>query len=103
MVVPTHSGDLAEAVVALSLWPNFCSEISRHHMQLVVYYSGSRLDGVWSDEVIAAVEQTGGRCFERTTAAFADLDEKVTGSSARLANAVELVSSMILLRLANTW
>eukprot|EP00903_Cladosiphon_okamuranus_P019502 g17934.t1 len=45
-------------------------------MQLVVYYSGDAADGVWSDGIIRALEQTGGRCFEKTRVVFADLDEE---------------------------
>lgn len=85
VVVPTHPGDLEEAVEALSSWPNVCSAVSLHRMELVLYYSGRRGDGVWSEQAISTVKKTGGRCFERTKVVFADLDKEVTGPSAWLA------------------
>lgn len=81
VVVPTHAGDIEEAVVALSKWPDVCSAITLHRMQLVVYYAGNEGDGVWSDDVIPAVARTGGRCFERTRVVFANLDKEVRASS----------------------
>lgn len=81
VVVPTHAGDLADALVALSSWPDVCSAIALAHMQLVLYYSGNVGDGAWSDDVIPTVERTGGRCFERTRVVFADLDKEVKGRS----------------------
>lgn len=80
VVVPTHAGDIQEAVVALSRWPTVCSVITRHRMQLVVYYSGNVGDGAWSEDVIPTIAQTGGGCFERTRVIFADLDEEVNAS-----------------------
>lgn len=82
VVVPTHAGDLEDAVVALSKWPNICSAITRHRMQLVLYYSGGKEDKAWSEGIIDAVEQTGGRCFQRTRVVFAQLDDEVTVSGA---------------------
>lgn len=77
VVVPTHAGDLEEALIALASWPKVCSAFTLHHTQLVLYYSGSTGDGKWSEDVIETVERTGGRCFQRTRAVFADLDDKV--------------------------
>eukprot|EP00903_Cladosiphon_okamuranus_P017930 g16498.t1 len=74
VVVPTYSGDLKEAVAALSSWPTVCSAITLRSMQLVLYYSGTMEDGVWSEGIIRDLEQTGGRCFEQTRVVFADLD-----------------------------
>eukprot|EP00903_Cladosiphon_okamuranus_P015305 g14139.t1 len=77
VVVPTHATDLEEAVAALSSWRNICSAITLHRMQLVLYYSGSMEDGLWSEGIVRDLEQTGGRCcFEQTKVVFADLDEK---------------------------
>eukprot|EP00903_Cladosiphon_okamuranus_P017929 g16497.t1 len=45
-------------------------------MQLVVYYSGTAEDGVWSEGIIRNLEQTGGRCFEKTRVVYANLAEK---------------------------
>lgn len=77
VVVPAHAGDIGEAVVALSNWPSVCSAVTLHRMQLVLYYSGTAEDGVWSDETVTTVAKTGGRCFQRTRVVFADLDDKV--------------------------
>lgn len=80
VVVPTHAGDIEEAVVALSKWPIVCSASTLHRMQLVLYYSGGIGDDAWSDEIIDTVNRTGGRCFERTRVVFAHLDPKVSVS-----------------------
>lgn len=85
VVVPTHAGDLKEAVVALSGWVNYCSAITLSRMHLVVYYAGNAGDGVWSEEVLPTVTQTAGRCFEHTRVIFADLDQEVTRSNVSLA------------------
>lgn len=78
VVVPAHAGDLEKALVALSLWPESCSTVTRQRVELILYYAGSgEDDGVWSDEIVPVVEQTGGSCFARTRAVFANLDEKV--------------------------
>lgn len=81
IVVPTHSGDLEDAIGALELWPKVCSATTLHHMHLVVYYSGSAGDGVWNEDAIPNVARTGGRCFERTKAVFASLTKEVTRST----------------------
>lgn len=85
VVVPTHAGDLKDAVLALSRWPNVCSAITLHRMQLVIYYAANTGDGVWSEEIIPTVAQTAGRCFQRTRVIFADLDKEVMGSNASFA------------------
>lgn len=77
VVVPTHAGDIEDAVAAISSWPVSCSAATLHRMQLVLYYSGGVGDAAWSDEIIEVVAQTGGRCFERTRVIFANLDPKV--------------------------
>lgn len=77
IVVPMYAGDLEEAVVALSAWPNTCSTQSLQYMELVVYFAGGENEEKWSDDVLLAVEETGGRCFLRTRAVFAHLEEKV--------------------------
>ena len=81
VLVPTHAGDINDAMEALSRWPMACSAVTLHRMQLVIYYSRNMKDGVWPEEIIPTIERTAGRCFKRTRVIFADLDEKVTESN----------------------
>ena len=84
VIVPTHAGDLEDAIQALTSWPSTCSSSTSHHMHLVLYYSGSKYDKVWSEDSLSFVAQTGGRCFERTRVVFAGLKKEVMQSTGML-------------------
>lgn len=77
VVVPAHAGDLRRALASLARWPKVCSETTLRHVELVLYYAGRSDDEGWSDNVLPELEQTGGRCFSRTTAIFGNLTEEV--------------------------
>ncbi|CAM9729877.1 unnamed protein product [Scytosiphon promiscuus] len=76
VVVPAHGGDLSKALASLSRWPKVCSAVTLRHVELVLYYAGGPEDERWSDDVIPALEQTGGRCFARTSALFGNLTDE---------------------------
>lgn len=77
VVVPAHSGDLQRAVASLARWPTACSPVTLKHVELVLYYAEGPDDNTWSDDIIAELAQTGGRCFARTSAIFGNLTEEV--------------------------
>lgn len=78
VIVPAHGGDLSRALASLSRWPTKCSGITLHNVELVLYYAGGADDERWSDGVLAALEQTGGRCFARTSVLFGNLTDEVS-------------------------
>lgn len=97
VVVPAHGGDLSKALASLSRWPKVCSEVTLRHVELVLYYAGGPEDERWSDDVIPALEQTGGRCFARTSALFGNLTDEVR-LKARSSAVTGSLSAHILLR-----
>lgn len=78
VIVPAHGGDLSRALASLSRWPTKCSDITVHHVELVLYYAGGADDERWSDGVLAALEQTGGKCFAHTSVLFGNLTDEVS-------------------------
>lgn len=84
VVVPAHGGDLSKALASLSRWPKVCSDVTLRHVELILYYAGGPDDERWSDEVVPALEQTGGRCFARTSALFGNLTDEVWAPEAKL-------------------
>lgn len=77
VVVPAHSGDLRRALASLARWPKACSRVTLQHVELVLYYAGTEDDSGWSDNVMPELEQTGGRCFARTSVVFGNLTDEV--------------------------
>lgn len=77
VVVPAHGGDLRRALASLAGWPKACSRITLGHVELVLYYAGAADDSEWSDDVLLELEQTGGKCFGRTSVVFGNLTDDV--------------------------
>lgn len=77
VVVPAHGGDLRRALASLARWPKACSPVTLRHVELVLYYAGAEDDSGWSDDVLPELEQTGGRCFARTSVVFGNLTDEV--------------------------
>lgn len=71
VIVPVHDGDLGQAFASLARWPSACSPVTLTGMDLVLYKAEEDDDS--SAEILAAIEDTAGRCFAKIKVVYGNL------------------------------
>lgn len=73
IVVPTHDGDIARAVVSMKRWPTTCSLVTLTRVDLIVYHA-TITD---TESILARVPDEAMVCFRNTKVVSANLTAEV--------------------------